>query len=114
MVVLCYIAAEVFAADEYSRSLYFVTEENTSLLVAQTPKKVYSTSVLSCSQECVKHSWCTYTNFKDRIGGKGVCELITHEADNVKLTNQPGTKFSMILKVSKCRIHLRKTVKEMV
>ncbi|CAH3123432.1 unnamed protein product, partial [Porites lobata] len=54
---------------------------------------------MSCSQACLRHSWCTSSNFKESSGN---CELNKHEFsttdDDTKLTDNPGTTFSMFLK----------------
>ena len=65
-------------------------------------KKIDSTDEMSCSQACLRHSWCTSSNFKESSGN---CELNKHEFsttdDDTKLTDNPGTTFSIFLKVRK-------------
>ena len=108
LLIFCCISATVFADDEHFRSSYFINAENRRL-GAQMAKRVYSASVLSCSQACLKDPRCFSSNFKYGTSGEGVCELIKHDsnsADNNKFIHQPGNTFTMILKVSKCSISL--------
>ena len=94
----------VFAAEENSRSGYFVTREN-KRLPGHVVKRSESASLMSCSQSCLRSSWCTSTNFKESSmqSDKGTCELNKHENASVnedtELVDQPGVTFSMFLKV---------------
>ena len=94
----------VFAAEENSRSGYFVTRENKRLL-GHVIKRFGSPSLLSCSQSCLRSSWCTSTNFKEssKLRDKGTCELNKHDSapinEDTELVDQPGVSFSMFLKV---------------
>ncbi|KAM7440898.1 hypothetical protein ABFA07_010001 [Porites harrisoni] len=98
------IAATIFAAEENFRSSYLITREN-KRLEGHAVKKVDSTSFMLCSQSCLRHSWCTSTNFIESFGKSGTegnCELQTHDFfsinDDTKLIDQPGATFSMFLK----------------
>ena len=99
--IFCFIVGAVLAAEEDSRSAYIKTQEN-KRLHGYVVKKIDSTDEMSCSQACLRHSWCTSSNFKESSGN---CELNKHEFsttdDNTKLTDNPGTTFSMFLKVRK-------------
>ena len=94
----------VLAAEEESRSAYIVTQEN-KCLHGYAVKRIDSTDEMSCSQACLRHSWCTSSNFKESSGN---CELNKHEFsittqntdDDTKLTDNTGTTFSIFLKVS--------------
>ena len=102
------ISAEVFADENNSPSAYITTREN-KRLAGHIVTKQESLSVMSCSQTCLRNSWCTSTNFKDSSGlNKKNCELNKHEFapvnDDTKLVDEPGTTFSMFLKVSKILI----------
>ena len=94
----------VFAAEENSRSGYFVTRENKRLL-GHVMKRFGSPSLMSCSQSCLRSSWSTSTNFKEssKLRDKGTCELNKHENASVnedtELVDQQGVTFSMFLKV---------------
>ena len=99
--IFCFIVGAVLATEEVSRSAYIKTQEN-KRLHGYVVKKIDSTDEMSCSQACLRHSWCTSSNFKESSGN---CELnnCKHEFsttdDNTKLTDNPGTTFSMCLKV---------------
>ena len=99
--IFCFIVGAVLAAEEDSRSAYIKTQEN-KRLHGYVVKKIDSTDEMSCSQACLRHSWCTSSNFKESSGN---CELNKHEFsttdDDTKLTDNPGTTFSMFLKVRK-------------
>ena len=99
--IFCFIVGAVLAAEEDSRSAYIKTREDKRLL-GYVIKKIDSTDEISCSQECLRHSWCTSFNFKESSGN---CEVSTHKLstadDDNKLTDNPGTTFSMFLKVRK-------------
>ena len=97
----------VFAAEENSRSGYFVTREN-KRLPGHVVKRFSSPSLMSCSQSCLRNSWCTSTNFKESFKqiDKGTCELNKHESapnnEDIELVDQPGVTFSMFLEVGSC------------
>ena len=97
--ILCFIVRAVLAAEEESRSAYIKTREN-KRLHGYVVKRIDSMDEMSCSQACLRHSWCTSSNFKESSGN---CELNKHEFsptdDGTKLTDNPGTTFSMFLKV---------------
>ena len=99
--IFCFIVGAVLAAEEDSRSAYIKTQEN-KRLHGYVVKKIDSTDEMSCSQACLRPSWCTSSNFEESSGN---CELNKHEFsstdDNTKLTDNPGTTFSMFLKVRK-------------
>ena len=94
----------VFAAEENSRSGYFVTRENKRLL-GHVIKRFGSPSFMSCSQTCLRSSWSTSTNFKEssKLRDKGTYELNKHDSAPIKedteLVDQQGVTFSMFLKV---------------
>ena len=97
----CFIVGAVLAAEEESRSAHIKTREN-KRLHGYVVKRIDSTDEMSCSKACLRHSWCTSSNFKE---SSGKCELNKHELspsdDGTKLTDNPGTTFSMFLKVRK-------------
>ena len=97
--IFCFIVGAVLAPEEDSRSAYIKTREDKRLF-GYVVKKIDSTDEISCSKACLRHSWCTSSNFKESSGN---CELNTHEFstadDDTKLTDNPGTTFSMFLKV---------------
>ena len=99
--IFCFVVGAVLAAEEDSRSAYIKTQEN-KRLHGYVVKKIDSTDEMSCSQACLRHSWCTSSNFKESSGN---CELNKHEVsttdDDTKLTDNPGTTFSVFLKVRK-------------
>ena len=99
--IFCFVVGGVLAAEEDSRSAYIKTQEN-KRLHGYVVKRIDSTDEMSCSKACLRHSWCTSSNFKESSGN---CELNKHEFsttdDNTKLTDNPGTTFSMFLKVRK-------------
>ena len=99
--IFCFVVGGVLAAEEDSISAYIKTQEN-KRLHGHVVKRIDSTDELSCSKACLRHSWCTSSNFKESSGN---CELNKHEFsttdDNTKLTDHPGTTFSMFLKVRK-------------
>ena len=96
-----------FAAEENSQSGYFQTREN-KRLPGHVVKRFSSPSLMSCSQSCLRNSWCTSTNFKESIkqSDKGTCELNKHDgapnSEGTELVDQPGVTFSMFLKVGSC------------
>ena len=97
--IFCFIVGAVLEAEEDSTSAYIKTREDKRLL-GYFVKKIDSTEEISCSKACLRHSWCTSSNFKESSGN---CELNKHEFsttdDDTKLTDNPGTTFSMFLKV---------------
>ena len=99
--IFCFVVDAVLAAEEDSRSAYIKTQEN-KRLHGYVVKKIDSTHEMSCSQACLRHSWCASSNFKESSGN---CELNKHEFsisdDDTKFTDNPGTTFSMFLKVKK-------------
>ena len=96
--------ATVFAVEENSRSAKLATRVNKGLL-SHVVSHFASPSLMSCSQSCLKSSWCTSTNFKESLkqGGKGNCELNKREnapmGEDTELVDQPGVSFSKFFKV---------------
>ena len=110
--IFCFMVSAVLAAEGDSRSSYIKTREN-KRLHGLVVKKIDSTNEMSCSRACLRHSWCASSNFKESSGN---CELNKHEFsptdDDTKLTDNPGTTFSMFLKVRKVlNFHCFKTTK---
>lgn len=101
--ILFSIASIVFAVEEHFKSAYFIVKENMRS-TDQTIKTVGSSSLMTCSQACMRHSWCTSTNSRKK-SNEGNCELKKHMfspiTDDSKLTDKPGTTFTMLLKVRK-------------
>ena len=100
--IFCFVVGAVLAAEEDSRSAYIKTQEN-KRLHGYVVKKIDSTDEISCSHACLRHSWCTSFNFKECSDN---CELnksikFSTTDDDTKLTDNPGTTFSMFLKVRK-------------
>ena len=100
--IFCFVVGTVFAAEKESKSAYIQTREN-KRLHGYVVKKIDSTDEMTCSQACLRHSWCTSSNFKACSGN---CELNKHITfsttdDDTKLTDNPGSTFSMFLKVRK-------------
>lgn len=69
-------------------------------------KQFYSPSLTTCSHSCLRHAWCTSSNFKTPSANndKGLCELFKHEVSVMSeatglFEEQPGVTFSMLLKV---------------
>ena len=95
----------VFVSEGKSwRSAYFLTQEN-KRLPDHVVKRFKSSSLISCSQSCLKNAWCTSANFEmSSKNGEGTCELNKHEMSafgaNSELHEQQGVIFTMILKVS--------------
>lgn len=93
-----------------SRSAYFMTQENLRLK-GHVAKRFVSASLMSCSHSCLKHAWCTSTNFMapSRINEAGTCELNkqgtidihtqTANSTSTKFDKQQGVTFSVLLKV---------------
>ena len=100
-IIFYFVVGAVLAAEEDSTSAYIKTKEN-KRLHGFVVKKMDSTDEMSCSQACVRHSWCISSNFKESSGN---CELNKHKFsttdDDTKLSDNPGTTFSMFLKVRK-------------
>lgn len=96
-----------FATKEEPSSLtaYFTTRENKRLM-GYVVKRSESRSLMSCSQSCLRNTWCTSTNFKlsSKKDAKGTCELNKHDIslinENTKFHEEEGVTFSMLLKVS--------------
>ena len=88
--IFCFVVGAVLAAKEDSRSAYIKTQEN-KRLHGYVVKKIDSTDEMSCSQACVRHSWCTSSNFKESSAN---CELNKHDFsttdDDTKLTDNPA------------------------
>ena len=109
--IFCFIFGAVLAAEEESRSSYIVAQENKGLH-GYAVKRIDSTDeIMSCSQACLRHSWCTSANFKESSGN---CELNKHEFsktadDDTKLTDNTGTTFLMFLKVSRREVCQQRT-----
>ena len=99
---LCYFVTTIVAIKENSRSANFIIRQN-KRLASQAVLKIHPPSLVSCNQACLRHPWCTSTNFKESFGenSKGSCELNKHELStkqhDAKLTDQPGNTFTMIL-----------------
>ena len=100
-----YFAA--FAADEESnsRSAHFTPRKN-KRLQGYVVQRFESPSLMSCSQLCLRNSWCTSTNFKmsSRDDDKGTCELNKHNIslinEDTEFHDQKDVTFSLLLKVS--------------
>jgi len=100
------IFSTIFAADEdsTSHSGYFITRGN-KRLTGHVVKQFESSSLMSCSQSCLRNAWCSSTNFKvsSKKEGKGTCELNKHDNtlfnENTELNVQQGVTFSVLLKV---------------
>ena len=96
--------ATVFAIEENYRSANFVTRVN-KRLSGHVVKHFSSPSLMSCSQSCLKSSWCTSTNFKESFkqGEKGTCELNKRGnapiKEHTELVDQRASVFSIFLKV---------------
>ena len=88
----------------FSHSAYFTTRENKRLL-GHRIKQVDSISLKSCSQFCLRHPWCTSTNFQisTKMSGRETCELNMHGViieNNDHFHDQEGVTFSSMLKVN--------------
>ena len=108
--IFCFIFGQILAAEEESRSSYIVAQEN-KRLHGYAVKRIDSTDEMACSQACLRHSWCTSSNFKESSGN---CELNKHEFsitadDDTKLTDNTGTTFSMFLKVRRREVCQQRT-----
>ena len=106
LLISCGIAATIVAAEDVEdlRSTYSKTREN-KRYEGKVVKKIDSSSLVSCGRACLRHHWCTSTNFREPFGKsrRGNCELNRHHFSLVddKLTEQPGTTYTMFLKVRK-------------
>ena len=105
VVIYCiFRIAAVFTAEEIIRSVYTISWQN-KRLSGKAVKNIDSPSLMSCSQLCLRHSWCTSTNFQEAFGkgSESNCELNEHDFnainDETKLMDQPGTAFTSFLKV---------------
>ena len=103
--ILFSVASIVFATEEHFKSAFFIVKEN-KRSTDQTIKTVGSSTLMICSQACMRHSWCTFTNFNSfKRSNEGNCELNKHKfspiTDDSKLTDEPGTTFTKLLKVRK-------------
>ena len=103
--ILFIIAPMVFAIEENVKSAYSIVKEN-KRITNQTFKTVGSSSLMSCSQACLRQSWCTSTNYVFlKRSSEGNCEQNKHKFssinDDIKLTDESGTTFTMFLKVRK-------------
>ena len=101
------VNVDVFAVEENStssRSAYFTTRKNVRLK-GHMVKRFESASSMSCSNSCLKHSWCTSTNFMlpSGMNDKGTCELNKHSILDIhtKIHEEQGVTFTMHLKVIK-------------
>ena len=108
--IFCFIFGQILAAEEESRSSYIVAQENKRLL-GYAVKRIDSTDEMACSQACLRHSWCTSSNFKESSGN---CELNKHEFsitadDDTKLTDNTGPTFLMFLKVRRREVCQQRT-----
>ena len=105
--IFCFIFGTVLAAEEESRSSYIAAQEN-KRLHGYVVKRIDSTDEMACSQACLRHSWCTSSNFKESSGN---CELNKHEFadDDTKLTDNTGATFLMFLKVSRREVCQQRT-----
>lgn len=87
-----------------SRSAFIETRKN-KRLPGHVMKRSTSPSSMSCSQLCLRNTWCTSTNFKEgsKQSDKGTCELNEHDSSLVngdnKLVDEPGVTFAMLFKV---------------
>ena len=63
--ILFSITSIVFATEEHFKSAFFIVKEN-KRSTDQTIKTVGSSSLMTCSQARMRHSWCTFTNFNLR------------------------------------------------
>ena len=105
--ILTIIITDVnFTAEDnsLSRSAYFITREN-KRLAGHVVERFESPNFMSCSQSCLRNSWCSSTNFKaaSKEGDEGTCELIKYEINSskeeTKLIDLPGVASSVLLKV---------------
>ena len=103
-IFLCHFVTTIVGNEDNSRSATFIIRQN-KRLASQAVLKIHSSSLVSCSQVCLRRAWCTSTNFEEFFGenSKGSCELTKHELSTIqhdaKLTDQAGNTFTMILEV---------------
>lgn len=65
----------------FYRSLRFQHWENKQLLGYAFKSGFVSSSLLSCSQQCLRNQWCSSTSFKSsssKTDDEGTCELNKH------------------------------------
>lgn len=116
----CLLYIAVFAVDETfttSRSSYFTTREN-KRLEGRVVKRFNSPSLLSCSHQCARNTWCTSANFKlpsKENGQAGTCELNKHNisvvsSENTEFRDQQGVMFLMFLEVKFIRYRLLSSI----
>ena len=104
LIIWSHFVTTIVANEENSRSANFIIRQNKHL-ASPAVLKIHWSSLVSCSQACMKHSWCTSANFKEFFGenSKGSCELNNYQFSttqhDAKLTDQPGNAFTMILEV---------------
>ena len=102
LLIFCCISAKVIAdEDQTFIAAHFIRRENRRL-AGRAVARIDSSSVMSCCQACLRHSWCTSSNFEEVLRN---CELNKHEVSLInydgELTEQKGTTFTMLLKVRK-------------
>ena len=112
LLILCCISAKVIAdEDQTFIAAHFIRRENRRL-AGRAVARIDSSSVMSCCQACLRHSWCTSSNFEEALRN---CELNKHEVSLInydgELTEQKGTTFTMLLKVRNSDYLLRQYVK---
>ena len=96
--------ARFSAEDNAKCSARFSFFEN-KRLKGYVAKRFDSRSLLSCSQQCLRNTWCTSTNFKFSLKRKdeGTCELNKHEMfivnENNNFSDDEGATFSLLHKV---------------
>ena len=73
-------------------------------------------SLMTCSNSCLRKSWCTSRNVKDpsKVNSKGTCELNKHGAinENLKFHDKKGFTFSLRLEITYCLITTTQTLLE--
>ena len=94
--IFCVNVGVVLAAEEDSRSAYIKTLEN-KRLHGYVVKKIDSTDEMLCSQACLRHFWCTASNFKESLGN---CELTSMSSLQV-------TPKSLIIQAQRFQCFLR-------
>ena len=112
LLILCCISAKVIAdEDQTFIAAHFIRRENRRL-AGRAVARMDSSSVMSCCQACLRHSWCTSSNFEEALRN---CELNKHEVSLInydgELTEKKGTTFTMLLKVRNSDYLLRQYVK---
>ena len=88
----------------FSRSLRFQHRENKQLLGYAFKSGFVSSSLLSCSQQCLRNQWCSSTSFKSsssKTDDEGTRELNKHVVFVVKKNSNFDDRteftFSMLL-----------------